>query len=402
MRRVAFDLETHLIRPGMIFPKIVCCTISDGQTHSIYLARGGLEEILRLLQDPDVVLIGHNVSYDLGCIAAEAIEAGYDAHWIMELIFGEYAANRIVDTMVRAMLVAIAQGKFQEFDGQRRGKQFSLDMLALTWLHRKILKQDTWRLHYAALENVPLADWPPDATHYAITDAEVTWLVDEKISQWAVGEGQADGTIPDEYRQVRAAWVLHLAAGWGVRVDEDMVKLVRENLEAQRVASYGIMEHWAIFKKDKYGDYKFTKKGARQKDLKRLRALIEEGYKEQGESPPLTDGGKSGNKQTKTSADAARDSGHVGAIAYADVASAEKLLSTYVPILERGKNGRPVTSSPNVLVASGRTSWTNPNWQNPPRVGGIRECVIPRGADYEEIEVPDDYVLQPGELACQD
>lgn len=393
MRRVAFDIETHLIKPGMVFPKIVCVTLSDGKTKKIHLASIGTMEILRLLQDPDVVLVGHNVSFDLGCIVAEAIEMGQDPHWVLSLVFEAYAADRIVDTMVRAMLVAIAEGKFQEFDGQRRGKQFSLDILALNWLHRKIQKQDTWRLHYAALEHTPLAQWPQDALDYAITDAEVTWLVDEAITQWAIAEGQANGEIPDEFRQARAAWVLHLMAGWGVRIDESLVKTVRENLEAQRKASYSVMDTWGIFKKDKYGGYKLTKKGARQKDLKRLRALIADGYAQQGEEPPLTDGGKSGKKEIQTSADAARESGHVAAIAYADVVSADKLLNTYVPILERGAGGMPVTSNPNVLVASGRTSWQNPNWQNPPKVGGIRECVIARsgfvlcGADLDTVEL---------------
>jgi DNA polymerase-1 len=243
------------------------------------------------------------------------------------------------------------------------------------------------------LQNTPIAQWPPDASDYAIEDAVVTWDVDSKISEWASEEGQADGSIPNEFEQHRAAWVLHLIGGWGVRVDEIMVKLVRENLEVQRKHSYAVMDQWGIFKKDKLGNYQLTKKGARKKNIKVLRALIEDGYKQQGETPPLTAGGKSGKKQTATDADSARDSGHPAAIEFANGAGAEKLLNTYVPILERGKNGLPVTSNPNVLVASGRTSWTNPNWQNPPRVGGIRECVIARpgyafvGADLDTVEL---------------
>jgi DNA polymerase-1 len=408
MRKVAFDVETHLIQPGMVFPKLVCVSISDGQTHDVFLAGLGLKEMLRHLQDPNTQIIGHNVSFDLGVIAAEAIDQGYDPHWVMELIFNAYAADRIVDTMIRAMLVAIAQGKFQEIEGQRRGKQFGLDVLSDAWLGTTITKKsyskkqqaqganlNSWRLHYAALENTPLAQWPKDAYDYALEDAVVTWKINEAISAWAISEGQVGGEIPDEYRQVRAAWVLHLIGGWGVRVDEQLVNLVKTNLEAQRKASYDLMDQYGLFKKAKDGSFKLTKKGSRQKDLKRLRALIEDGYAQQGETPPLTAGGKEGKgkKQTKTDADTARESGNIAAIAYADGASAEKLLNTYVPILERGKNGLPVTSNPNVLVASGRTSWTNPNWQNPPRVGGIRECVVPRpgcvlvGADLDTVEL---------------
>lgn len=410
MRKIAFDVETHLIQPGMIFPKLVCVSISDGQTHDLFLAGLGLREMLRHLQDRNTQIIGHNVSFDLGVICAEAIDQGYDPHWVMELVFNAYQEDRIVDTMIRTMLVDIAEGKFQEIDGQRRGKAYGLDLLSDRWLKTSITKKsysrkdaaqasaNSWRLHYAALENVPLAQWPKDAYDYALEDAVVTWKINEAITAWAIAEGQANGIIPDEFRQTRAAWVLHLIGGWGVRIDEELVKTVRENLEAQRKASYAIMDAWGVFKKDKLGNFKLTKKGARQKDMKRLKELIADGYAQQGELPPMTEGRvdrKTGQRvpEVGTSADVARESGHPAAMAYADVASADKLLNTYVPILERGKNGLPVTSNPNVLVASGRTSWTNPNWQNPPRVGGIRECVKARpghvlvGADLDTVEL---------------
>lgn len=401
MRRVAFDIETHLIRPGMIFPKLVCCSFCDPTKLPnlwLTLAEDGVKQVIAYLQDPDVVLVGHNVAFDLGVIVAEAIERGYSPDFILPLVFEAYAKDRIADTMIRAMLVDIAQGKFQEIDGQRRGKAFSLDILALRYLKRKIAKQDTWRLHYAALDGVPLSQWPVDAKTYAITDSEVTWQVDDSISAWAITEGQAiPGNIPDEFRQTRAAWVLHLMAGWGVHIDSQMVATVRSNLEAMKVASYAVMDQYGLFKKDRYGGYKLTKKGQRCKDQKKLKELITEGFATRGEKPPTTAGRK--NKQgirtpeCATGADVARESGHPACIAYADVANAEKLLSTYIPALERGNGGKPVTSSPNVLVASGRTSWTNPNWQNPPTVGNIRECVIPRpgkvfvAADLDTVEL---------------
>lgn len=393
MRRIAIDTETHLVKPGMLCPKLVCVSTYDGITKNLYLAKEGLEVVLGFLADPDILLVFHNGPYDLGVLACEAIDLGYDSHKILSLIFAAYDANRIIDTQFRSMLVDIAQGSFQEIDGQRRGRHYALDILALRWCRRVIQKKDTWRLHYAYLQDTPLDQWPQEAYDYAITDAEVTWLVDKEICAWAVKEGMASGEIPDEHRQNKAAWVLHLIASWGVHVDSEMVKLVRENLEAQRTASYAIMETWGIFKKDKQGVYKRTKKGQICKDQKRLRALITEGFANRGESPPLTDGGKSGNKQVQTSADAARASMHPGALAYADVAGADKLLSTFVPILERGAGGMPITSNPNVMVASGRTSWTNPNWQNPPKLHGIRECIIARpgkvlvAADLDTVEL---------------
>lgn len=397
MRRVAFDIETHLIKPGMLFPKLVCVSFFDGTKRELYLASLGLQRLIGLLKDPDVVIVGHNVAFDLGVIVAEAIEQGYDPDEILSLVFTAYDQDRIADTMIRTMLVDISEGAFQEIDGQRRGKHYALDILAQRWLRKFMQKKDTWRLHYAYLENTPLAEWPFDAKDYAEKDAENTWLIDQAISAWALSEGvEAPGNIPDEFRQHRAAWVLHLMAGWGVRIDSEMVAGIRKALEAQRATAYQIMDQYNLFKKNRYGEYKLTKKGQRSINQKELKRLIAEGYVSRGEEAPTTAGRK--NKEgiripeTKCGADEARESGHVACVAYADVANAVKLLSTYVPALERGDK-HCVTSSPNVLVASGRTSWTSPNWQNPPKVGGIRECVIPRegkvfvGADLDTVEL---------------
>lgn len=409
MKRVAFDIETHLIRPGMLFPKIVCVSVSDGASKDLFLAPLGVLKILSLLGDPDVILIGHNVSFDLGCIIAEAVEMGYDAHQIVSLVFQAYADDRIVDTMVRSMLVDIAQGTFQEIEGQRRGKVYGLDRLAERWLGKTITQKtftkktqhqagNSWRLHYASLDGVPLVQWPKDAYNYAIEDAEVTWFVDEAITQWAMQEGlPAPGNIPDEFRQHRAAWVLHLMAGWGVHIDSEMVAEIRIELERQRAIHYLTMDQYGLFKKDRYGNFKLTKKGQRSINQKVLKQYVDAGYAAKGESAPTTAGRK--NKQgvrvpeTAIDADTCLASGHPAAVAYAEVSNTVKLLSTYVPALERGKGGKPVTSNPNVLVASGRTSWTGPNWQNPPRIGGIRECVIPRkgkvfvAADLDTVEL---------------
>lgn len=397
MKSIGFDCETHLIAPGQLFPKVVCITFFDGIHESIHLSGIGIPQIIKYLQDPNIRLVGHNVSFDLGVIAAEAESMGYDPHWILTLIFQAYADNRIADTMIRAMLIDIAKGTFQEIEGQRRGKAFGLDVLALKWCQIKLQKDDTWRLHYAYLDGKPLATWPQDAIDYAILDARATWLVDSAITQWVIAEGDPSGEVPDTNPQTRAAWVLHLMAGWGVRIDGSMVDTIKDALETQLVESYKVMDKYGLFKKDRFSNYKLTKKGRRCKDQKRLKELITQGYAQRGETPPMTKGrvNKQGVRvpEVSTSADTALESGHAAAMEYAHSANAEKLLSTYIPALMRGKQGFPITSNPNVMVASGRTSWQNPNWQNPPQVGGIRECVIPRpgnvfvAADLDTVEL---------------
>ena len=387
-RVVAFDCETHLIRTGMLFPRLVCVSVCEGGKSTLYDATDGVRVVLDLLRDPSVLLVGHNVAYDLGIIASEAISQGHIAPWVMRWIFEAYAADRITDTMIRAMLYDIADGKFQEIEGARRGKSYALSALAKKWCDIVLEKEDTWRLHYAALQHIPLDQWPKEAREYSLLDSEVTLSVHQTISAVCATEGRPYGDIPDEYRQARAAWVLHLASGWGPLVDQTMVREIRQALELELAANEQVLTDAGLYKSDKRnGRIALTKGGRKSKNLTRLRELIVQGYASRGETPPTTDKG-----QVSTSADAALESGHPACMAYANCAKAEKLLSTYLPALERAGDG-PLTSSPNVLVASGRTSWTNPNLQNPPQVGGIRECMVPRagrvfvGADLDTVEL---------------
>ena len=73
---------------------------------------------------------------------------------------------------------------------------------------------------------------------------------------------------------------------------------------------------------------------------------------------------------------------------------ATKARGTYLPpLLEALADTGRLVSRPNVLVRSGRTSWTGPNLQNPPRKGRFRECfVAPTGCvmasiDYSTLEL---------------
>ena len=99
---------------------------------------------------------------------------------------------------------------------------------------------------------------------------------------------------------------------------------------------------------------------------------------------------------TKGSVSTAQDellgSGDKDLIAFAQGGVARKLLSTYVPFLDKGI-GSPINAFFNVLVRTGRTSCSKPNLQNLPRSYGIREAFVPRPnmtfctVDYDTIEL---------------
>lgn len=372
-RFVAFDTETHLGgdgNPGQAFPRLVCVSAAwDDRAPELYDRGTGLLRFAEWVADPDVVLVGHHVSYDLGVIAAERPD-------LLESIFAALDAGRIRDTMIRAMLLDIASGAFQEDgSGKKRRLSYSLAACAERYLHVHLEKEDTWRKHYAYLDGVPLAEWPADARQYALDDAARTLDVYRAQEQIARGEGSPTGEIPDEARQVSYAEALHLMAGWGVRTDGEAVARLRETLEAEQVEAAKILTAAGILRANG------------TKNMAVLRRLVAEDYARRGVPPPRTLKGS-----IQTGAEVLDETDHPALLALAESAHGAKLLSTYVPALERGVSV-PCTSRPNVLVASGRTSWSEPNWQNPPRKGGIRECVIPRPGnvfvfvDFDTIEL---------------
>lgn len=373
----------------MLFPRLVCVTTatfagSPTLVETLELRADGLARMAAYIRDPDVTIIGHNVAYDLGILAAEDPS-------LIPFIFAAYDAGRIRDTMIRQQLLDIAAGVFKysiDDTGKASKLKYDLASLVLRRCGRYLPKDSdkhagpnaalanaisppgfaggtcsctTWRLHYAYLDGTPPAQWPPEARDYAIRDATEALALFESQEAEVILEGAADGWIPDERRQTRNAWAFHLQAGWGVRTDPVMVAALKETLEAEWTAAQGILREHGILRPDG------------TKDNKLIQSLVEADYKSRGELPPTTK--KTGAIQI--GAEVLRQTSHPALLTLSEIAGDLKLLSTYVPILERGVSF-PCTSRPNVLVDSGRSSWSDPNWQNPPQKGGVRECVTPR------------------------
>lgn len=361
--RVAIDSETHLIKPGMLAPKLVCVSMASLDGSSLFKAEEGLNRIEQFLLLKDSI-VGQNIAYDLAVFCAERPE-------LTPLVFEAYEAGRISCTAIRQKLIDISNNelRFRSTHGETKRTSHSLAALADYWLGLKLAKKDTWRLRYNELDDIPLAAWPESAKEYAITDAEVTLRV------WEAQESVKKTGLPifhNEVAQCQAAWALHLMALWGIRTDGEAVGALRKYLEAERKRIRNKLEGSGIFRPDG------------TKDMAVLKALIAEAYKD---SPPLTD---KGNIQTDV--ETLVESKNEYLITLAGLSEHEKILTTYVPALERGVI-YPLTSSPNALVMTGRTSWGDPNLQNPPVVGGVRECIVPRpgyvfaAADYDTLEL---------------
>lgn len=400
MKTFRADVESFVIRPGLLTPKLVCLqyAIDDDSRHydgavAVILAAEARETWLAALADPDVLLEFHNGSFDLAVLANAFPES-------LPLIFRALGAGRGRDTYLREMLNENALGTLQ--NPHPKGF-YSLGGIAERRCGLNLDKgEDSWRLRYALLDGVPVDQWPPEALKYAKDD--VTSLRAVSRNQSKTGH-----TSPDEWFQVAAAFALQLAAVWGVRTDPEAHAAMVTRLTTEREAAQALLDEAGFFRDGSV-------------DKKAVQAAVERACAVGKVAVPKTaPTGKFPLGQTKTDAEtietvAAHDAGLNALVTHGGLV---KNLSTYMAPLELGTR-YAVTSRPNVLVATGRTSWggsklkqTNPWWPKPPngydydvpeeiagtsmqvwpRVAGIRDCIAPRvgfqwaSVDYDSLEV---------------
>lgn len=358
---IAFDTETALIQPGRLAPPLVCLSWYSEESAGLCNHQEAIGWMREALRGP-AVLIGQNVAFDFGVLASAAPE-------LLPHIFQAYEDNRVTDTMIRAKLLAIADGTLKAKSGKPKKGEFSAFSLAglARDLLGRTLDKDTWRLRYAELRDVPIEQWPDGAKQYAQEDARTTYDV-----------YQAQGTAPtlaDEFHQARAAFSLHLMSMWGLRTNGEWVARLKEWLGYEHAAFLEACKSEGVVRADG------------TKDMGALRIRVREAYAALDQEPPVT-----GTGQPKTDADTLKQSGDDFLIEMADGGKASKVLTTFIPALERGTKV-PINPRFNVLVDTGRTSCADPNLQNMPSGAGVRECFHPRpgyvyvAADYSTLEL---------------
>jgi hypothetical protein len=340
--------------------------------------------LLAALKDDDLLMVGQHVAYDFAVVAAQWPD-------LIPWIWRKYDKDLVTDTKLRQQLLDIAAGCFRgkyvehtktlqdgppdasgaptarEVKSARWvGYSYDLDSLTRRCSGRK-LDKDTWRLRYGEFIDTPLENWPEGARTYPLEDARATlevFLSQEKHVEF----------IPDQFRQARAAFALHLTAVWGLRTFKPGV----DKLEAETLAALEEIEQSL---KDA-GLVRYD--GSR--DTKRAQARIVEVCARDGLTLRLTDGGKPSldNDACKAAQDELLGD-------YAELTSLKAVLAKDLPMLRSGTYF-PVHTSFG-LAGSGRTTSAKPNVQNPRRLPGIREAFIPREgkvfaqADFATLEL---------------
>jgi hypothetical protein len=413
---LCFDTETHMITPGNLLPPLVCvstCEIGpDGQPTpaELYDAKDGINIIRRALVSSKI-FVGHNIAWDFAVLC----RADPDLY---PLVFAAYDADRIRDTKIREELMDIAKGRIS-----KGGFNSTFDSVLRKWVRcdyslagspevkgsrglvykylgkdRSAQKLGGVRTGYAALENVPIASWPAEAVDYAKEDASDT------LSVFLKQGGGHELAHTDEPAQCRAAFALTLMSARGIMTDAAAVAKLKAELEAERARNRKKLIKIGFLRPKRTGkntdgtpktpDF-YDDKGkpcSWSKDMGKIKAYVERCYTRKGLTAPKTD---SGAVSTDKDVLAVGQSGSRLLDMLSGEGGVDKILDTYIPLLEKGTNV-PINARFNVLVNSGRTSCSRPNLQNIPtgrRVSGVRDCFVPRpgyafiSVDYNTLEL---------------
>ena len=349
--------------------------------------REALPWMRKRLEDPEELHVGHNIAYDMAVLAAEYPE-------LLPLIFKAYRENRVTDTMIRQMLLDNAMGKFRGYwqrTVDKKGhyhERFVKIFYSLDHCYQratgKNLEKDTYRLHYGELREVPLHLWPQGAQEYPLMDARATHAVfdwqEELCGQirdaYLRDQPHIEDPQPlaDQFSQARAAWWIQLMGVWGIRTEPDRVDVVEEDTIQKLDAVRKGLQAIGMVRAD----------GSRNIKVAQARMAYVMGG---AENCRLTD-----KENIQLDEDACNDSGDPYLIDYAKLTSLSTVLNKDLKALRRGKEF-PIHSRFSSLLATGRTSSSDPNIQNIRRMKGIRECFVPRpgkvflDCDYDGLEL---------------
>ena len=395
-RVVCFDLETELIAPGRVAPKIICGAFWDGAKMHVYERRRLLPMLVEAIRDPNTVWVNQNIAFDFAAL----VNARPD---LMPDVWRLYREKRVYCTQVAEKLKIIAEGG--------NGRTSLFDMVLRYFKTKMVGKKDAeaWRFRYAELDGLDIEDYPEAARVYVADD--VVWAL-------KVAKAQQGQKLPTFHKQVAADWALYLMGAYGNRVDPWMAQHLKSYVQEQVLEDSDHLKAYGIFRPDGTEDKRLVKRlvvadyGAHEIDMWRTRVKSAEhtildlqmhvnkskelkkayddlrtedvdvdllkmlGSLTTPERIPFT--AKDSVQTSKTVLKGAK-SKLLQRRAKAGVL--KKIWEQYVPLLARG-TAYPINPRWNVLVNSGRTSCGNPNLQNLPQLPGVREAFVPHRHGY--------------------
>lgn len=368
---LGIDLETFQFGPANMVPRPVCCGLSDGMLlHMHHSAEPSWIFVKGLLicATPENPLVGHNIAYDLACLAAHAP----DPLEMLQIIFEALGRDAVADTMLIQKLLDISQGRLRGYssgtDGHFTKFAYYLSDVYKRHTGKDLPKPQDVRTSFGDFYDMPLEAWPQQYKDYALGDPHATLEAYEAQMEKAK---DTPGVLDDAPRQVRAAFALHLCEVWGIRTDADGIEIMRAAAQAE---------------KDIHAET-LRRAGLLRENGTRNLVAAQDHMKNVFPAGPVTD---KGNTQLDEAACLA--SGDPVMLAWCKFVKANNVLTRDVKALEQG-TALPIHTRFDTLLETGRISSASPNITNVRREGGARECFVPRAGhlfaacDYDKAEL---------------
>lgn len=433
---VAFDTETSLIRPALLAPEMACLTWQlEGQPARIASVADAQKEIESWLLCSTITLVGHNISFDMGVIAAAfpRLRAG---------IFKAFGEDRVTDTMVRARLLDVARGDYRfavdPKTGYSRAREYTLEACAKRYAGM-LLQKDGWRLSYGEFLGLPLSEWPDRAREVQAAArprvAELEYLMGtiqqdeaalkawakerdglvemingdpERCTEYPLDDARATlavylaqekhaAFLADQFRQTRSEFALHLSSAWGIRTDEAGLDILERETRADYEEHEEELMQLGFIRSDKKRtrDTKLAK--ARMIQVCRAEGLVLRRTDGHGEpdttkckgvdGTPLPAGHDDCAEHVSLDADACEASGDEVLKKYAAISTLKKMLTNDIAGMRKGVM-YPLHTRYG-FAETGRTTSSKPNIQNVSKRPGMRECYVPRpGHVFVECDYP--------------
>jgi DNA polymerase I-like protein with 3'-5' exonuclease and polymerase domains len=332
---VALDTETE-VRPFHMVPDIVTLQAYAGGTDVYYVP---VEKIRHFLNAHyDSILILHNAPFDMD-VLSKKMESSH-------LIYDLYDRCRVRDTSVLYRLIHLGIVGFVPF-------KYNLQLLADKYLGVKIEK-DERRENFAQFLGKSINEIPGEYLEYGAIDVIVTYQV-YFILMGLLTQHDTHGTLLRHDIQVKGDLALnHIHKnGIGFNLSERDTWLTAQDAEMERYKN--VLASWGWVR---------GVKGVKERYERIIEYL--------GIALPRTADGSVSSKEE----DLEPYKGNPFIDAYLGYQKLEKATSFVRNITSGVVNPRY-----NLMVNTGRTSCSKPNFQQLPRLGGVREMFVPTSKD---------------------
>lgn len=359
---VALDTETALATNDEPIPELVSVALNPG---GLFVAHDpNLLAVLEWVFSPENTVAMANAPFDIH-VLLRAFPS------LLPLIIRAYFEDRIFDVLTREKMIDIAEGT-------KRGRKYNLGAVAMRRCDLEVNKNDPWRLRYAELLGLELADWPAEAVQYATHDAYATHAV--AVAQEAFRVAHSIDVFADAGRQARGHLALYAQTLRGIRTDPDAVAALDRRLITE------ITEHTLHCLDHGLARVQGKKKPKIVRDTKAARAMLE-AWPGRDRSK-LTDAGdialsesalKAANLPPGHPLDHYRRKGAAEATRTKNVLPLQRpiIRTRYDELKETGRTGSSAPQGNRKVHTLEPWEWVGTNLQNLPKKGGFRSCLVP-------------------------